>query len=55
MDKAYPFLIADALYVKVREDGRVRSRGVMMQMGLMRMGTGNGLGLTIDDTESAAT
>ncbi|BFH68408.1 hypothetical protein J27TS7_48630 [Paenibacillus dendritiformis] len=34
LDKPYPFLIVDALYVKVREDGRVRSRGVMIATGI---------------------
>jgi putative transposase len=55
LDKAYPFLIVDALYVKVREDGRVRSRGVMIATGINAEGYRELLGLTVDDTESAAT
>lgn len=55
LDKPYPFLIVDALYVKVREDGRVRSRGVMIATGINAEGYRELLGLTVDDTESAAT
>jgi transposase-like protein len=29
LDDGFPFLLVDALYLKIREDGRVRSRGVM--------------------------
>jgi putative transposase len=55
LDCAYPFLIVDALYVKVREDGRVRSRGVMIATGINANGYRELLGLTVDDTESAET
>jgi putative transposase len=53
--KEYPFVIVDALYVKVREDGRVRSRGVLVATGVNIDGTREILGLTIGDTESEAT
>mgnify|MGYP001427365184 CR=1 FL=1 len=53
-DNEYPFLIVDALYVKVREDGRVRSRGVMIATGINQDGYRELLGLRVDDTESEA-
>lgn len=33
-DNKFPFVLVDALYLKVREDGRVRSRGVMLAIGV---------------------
>lgn len=53
-EQEYPFLIVDALYVKVREDGRVRSRGVMIAAGINQHGYRELLGLRVDDTESEA-
>ncbi len=55
MTKEYPFVIVDALYVKVREEGRVRSRGVLVATGVNIEGAREVLGLTIGDTESEAT
>ena len=37
-DDQYPFLLVDAMYLKVREDGRVRSRGVMIAVGINAAG-----------------
>jgi transposase-like protein len=51
----YPFVIVDALYVKVREEGRVRSRGVLVATGVNIEGVREILGLTIGDTESEST
>lgn len=51
-DKAYPFIAIDALYVKVREDGRVRSRGVLVGYGISEEGKREILGLQMADTES---
>lgn len=34
LTKAYPFVLVDAMYIKVREDGRVRSRGVLVATGV---------------------
>ncbi|MFD2117276.1 transposase, partial [Paenibacillus yanchengensis] len=34
----YPFVIVDAMYVKVREHGRVRSRGVLVATGIRQDG-----------------
>lgn len=50
----YPFLTVDAMYVKVREDGRVRSRGVMIGYGVNIEGQREILGLMVGDTESEA-
>jgi len=50
----YPFLIVDALYVKVREEGRVRSRGLMIATGINLEGYRELLGMMIGDTESEA-
>ncbi|MCY9648503.1 IS256 family transposase, partial [Paenibacillus thiaminolyticus] len=55
LDKAYPFLSVDALYVEVREDGRVRSRVVMIATGINADGYRELLGHAVDDTESAST
>jgi hypothetical protein len=33
-DSRYPFVIVDALVLKVREEGRVRARGVMLAYGV---------------------
>lgn len=55
LEKSYPFLVVDALYVKVRENGRVRSRGVMIATGIDAEGYRELLGLSVDDTESTAT
>jgi len=49
---AYPFVAIDALYIKVREDGRVRSRGVLVGYGVSEEGRREILGLQVADTES---
>jgi len=51
-DTRYPFVLVDALYLKVREDGRVRSRGVMIAIGINEVGNREVLGLMLGDTES---
>lgn len=50
----FPFVLADALYIKVREDSRVRSRGVMIAIGVNANGHREILGLLLGDTESEA-
>lgn len=50
----YPFVIVDALYVKVREEGRVRSRGLMIATGINSSGYREMLGMMMADTESEA-
>jgi len=51
-ETAYPFIIMDAMYVKVREDGRVRSRGVFIGYGVNSIGNREILGLMVGNTES---
>lgn len=51
-DSRFPFVLVDALYLKVREEGRVRSRGLMLGIGINTDGHREILGLMIGDTES---
>jgi putative transposase len=51
---AYPFICVDAMFVKVREEGRIRSRGVMIGYGVNMAGNREILGLRVGDTESEA-
>ncbi len=50
----YPFVLVDALVLKVREDGRVRSRSVMIAIGINTEGYREILGIMIGDSESEA-
>jgi transposase-like protein len=34
LEKRYPFVMADALYTRVRENGRIRSKGFMIAVGI---------------------
>lgn len=52
LHKHYPFVIVDALYTKIREAGRVRSKGVLVATGINEDGYREILGLNIDDSES---
>jgi len=47
LDKAFPYLWLDALYVKVRIDGRVRSRAVLVAIGVNEDGEREILGVDI--------
>lgn len=51
-EKEYPFVTIDALYIKVRENGRVLSRGVLVGYGVNDQGQRDILGLKVCDTES---
>jgi len=51
-DNPFPFVIVDALVLKVREDGRVRSRGVLVGIGVNTDGYREVLGLMLGDSES---
>lgn len=53
-DKAYPFVIVDALYIKVRKEGRVRSQSVLLAIGVNEDGYREILGLQVGDSESEA-
>ena len=52
LDNPFPFVIVDALVLKVREDGRVRSRGVLVGIGVNTDGYREVLGLMLGDSES---
>jgi putative transposase len=49
---AYPFLIVDALVLKVRQHGRVRNQSLLLAVGINRDGYREVLGLRIGDSES---
>jgi len=51
-DSQFPFVLVDALYLKIREDGRVRNRGVMLGIGVNTDGHREVLGMMLGDTES---
>ena len=53
-DSRYPFVLVDALVVKIREDVSVRPRGVMIATGITTQGQREVLGFHIDDSESEA-
>ncbi|MDD9150929.1 IS256 family transposase, partial [Sporolactobacillus sp. CQH2019] len=52
LDGRYPFLFVDAVYTKIRENGRVRSRGVLISYAISNRGQRVILGLKVDDSES---
>ncbi|AQS59603.1 IS256 family transposase [Desulforamulus ferrireducens] len=51
-DMRYPFILVDALVLKVREEGRVRARSVMIAIGVNTDGYREILGLILGDSES---
>jgi transposase-like protein len=53
-DSSFPFVIVDALYLKVREEGRVRSRGALIGIGVNADGYREVLGVMLGDSESEA-
>ncbi|MDT2285436.1 transposase [Paenibacillus larvae] len=47
-DSLFPFVLVDAMYLKVREDGRVRSRGIkVIAIGVNTEGYREVLGLML--------
>jgi transposase-like protein len=52
LETHYPFIIVDALYLKVREDGRVKSKGLLIATGVNESGHREVLGFEMADTES---
>jgi putative transposase len=54
-EKAYPFVIVDAMYLKIRKEGRVVSQGALIAIGVNEEGYREILGLKIGDSESEAT
>lgn len=53
-DRHYPFVLVDALVLKIREEGRVRSRSAMIAVGINTEGYREVLGLMLGDSESEA-
>ena len=51
----YPFLLVDALVIRVRKSGRVRLSSVLLATGINREGYREILGLMLGDSESEAT
>ncbi|MGH3180843.1 MAG: IS256 family transposase [Streptosporangiaceae bacterium] len=51
----YPFVLVDALVLKVREDGRVRAVSALLAIGVNEQGYREILGLQIGDSESERT
>ncbi|PKK40354.1 DNA polymerase IV [Clostridiaceae bacterium JG1575] len=51
LEKIYPYLIVDAIYTKVREAGAVRSKGLLVALGVNGDGYGEILGFRAADTE----
>ena len=52
---AYPFVIVDAMYVKAREMGAVRSKGMLVAIGINADGYREVLGFQVGDSESYET
>ncbi len=53
-EKRYPFVLVDAIVLKIREDGRVRSRAAMIATGINEEGYREILGIKLGDSESEA-
>lgn len=54
LNHRYPFLVADAIYLKIREDGRVRSKGLLIAVGINEDGYREIIGFKLADSESEA-
>ena len=52
LEKHYPFVIVDAMYLKVRDDGRVRSKGLLIATAVNENGNREVIGFQLNDTES---
>jgi putative transposase len=51
-EQRYPFVLVDALVLKVRENGRVRARSALLAIGVNEAGYREILGLQLGDSES---
>jgi putative transposase len=51
-EKVYPFVIVDALVLKIRKGGRVRSQSTLLAIGIHEDGYRKVLGLRIRNSES---
>ncbi len=52
LEKHYPFVIVDALYLKIREDGRVRSKGLLIATAVNDEGHREVIGFQLSNSES---
>ncbi|MCP4966196.1 MAG: IS256 family transposase [bacterium] len=53
LDRIYPVIFFDALFVKIRDEGTVRNKAVYLAIGITTDGTKEILGLWIEQTEGA--
>jgi putative transposase len=51
-ERRYPFVLVDALVLKIREGGRVRARSALLAIGVNEAGYREMLGLQLGDSES---
>jgi len=54
LNNRYPFLVADAIYLKVRGYGRVSSKGLLIAVGINEDGHREVIGFKLADSESEA-
>ena len=52
LDVDYPFVMVDAIYIKVREDNRVRSKGLLIAVGINNEGRREIIGFRLANSES---
>ena len=52
LEKHYPFLVVDAIYLKVRENGRVRSKGLLIAKAVNELGHREIIGFQMANSES---
>ena len=52
LDVDYPFVMVDAMYIKVREDSRVKSRGLLIAVGINNEGRREIIGFRLANSES---
>src|SRR4029450_7526532 len=53
--QTYPFILVDALVIRVRKDGRVRQQSVLIATGINALGYREILGMQLGDSEAEAT
>jgi transposase-like protein len=53
LERCYPVIVFDALRVKIRDEGVVRTKAVYLALGITASGTKDVLGLWIEQTEGA--
>jgi putative transposase len=52
LERHYPFLVVDAIYMKAREEHRIRSKGFLIALGIRDDGSREVVGFTVADGES---